>query len=201
MSQLPFRRVARLEQLANAYLKRPERESAREKSLRNLASQIVANLSCIILFGEPKLDEPLTKAWERCLVSAAWQACREKHGDFNDGRDDGTPFNSVGLFYIAHYFRKYFLPDLPGADEIEKYSMIFKEAPPWLLWFTYGDREARILGIELPDLSEISRFARGGRVSTVYRPVPLNCGGYLMVSMTVITHLRHVIRLKTRRKT
>ena len=62
---------------------------------------------------------------------------------------------------IAKYFREFFLPDLPGADEIGKYSLIFKEAPPWLLWFTNADVEAYILGIELPGLSEVSCFARG----------------------------------------
>lgn len=37
----------------------------------------------------------------------------------------------------------------------------FKEAPPWLLWFTHADVAAYIAGVELPDLSEVSRFARG----------------------------------------
>ena len=70
----------------------------------------------------------------------------------------------MGVIYIAKYFRRYFLPDLPGADEIEKFSLILKEAPPWLLWFTNADVEAYILGIELPDLSEVSCFARGKRL-------------------------------------
>jgi hypothetical protein len=173
MRQLPFRRVARFEQLANAYLKRRERETEIPEYLRNFASLIVANLCCLILFGEPKIDEPLPKAWERCLESAAWQACREKHGGFSEyGRDDGTPFDNLGVPHIAKYFHRYFLPDLPGADDIEKFSMIFKEAPPWLLWFTCGDMDAHILGIELPDLSEISRFARGGRLFTPLPPGP-----------------------------
>jgi hypothetical protein len=173
MRELRFRRVARFEQLANAYLKRRERETEIPEYLRNIASPIVANLSCLILFGEPRIDEPLPKAWERCLESAAWQACREKHGGFSEyGTDDGTPFDNLGVTYIAKYFRRYFLPDLPGADEIEKFSMIFKEAPPWLLWFTYGDLDAHILGIELPDLSEISRFARGEQLFMRLPPGP-----------------------------
>ena len=76
---------------------------------------------------------------------------REKYGGWDEyGRDDcGDLFVSFGATRIAKYFRKYFLPDLPGADEVEKFSLIFKEAPPWLLWFTYGDVNARILGIKL----------------------------------------------------
>jgi hypothetical protein len=38
--------------------------------------------------------------------------------------------------------------------------LIFKKAPPWLLWFTYGDVNARILGIKLPDLSAANRYIR-----------------------------------------
>src|SRR6266566_1383355 len=86
---------------------------------------------------------------------------REKYGGWDEyGHDNcGDPF-SFGVTRIAEYFRKYFLPDLPGSDEVEKFSLIFKKAPPWLLWFTYGDANARILGIKLPDLSTVNRFIR-----------------------------------------
>jgi len=66
-----------------------------------------------------------------------------------------------GASRIAKYFRKYFLPDLSGADETEKLNAIFEIVPPWLLWFTYGDLYAHILGVKLPDLSGFYRFARG----------------------------------------
>jgi hypothetical protein len=76
------------------------------------------------------------------------------------GRDScGDPFD-FGATGIAEYFRKYFLPDLAGRDEVGKFSLIFKKAPPWLLWFTYGDTNARILGIKLPDLSTVKQFIR-----------------------------------------
>jgi len=164
MREFPLRRVARLEQLVKAHLKRKEEE--RENSLpeffRQEARDILANLACLILYGEPKIDEPLRNAWERCCESAAWQACREKHGDFDAHGDEyGTPFHEIGVYCIAGYFREYLLIDLPGADEIGKYNAIFKEAPPWLLWFTHADVAAYIAGVELPDLSEVSCFARG----------------------------------------
>lgn len=163
MRQLPFRRVARFEQLANAYLQRRQKsEIYMIGPFRRSARDIVANLSCLILYGEPKINEPLRNAWERCRESAAWRACREKHrGLDTNGEEDVTPFDRPGVCRIAKYFREFFLPDLPGADEIGKYSLIFKEAPPWLLWFTNADVEAYILGIELPGLSEVSCFARG----------------------------------------
>jgi hypothetical protein len=77
------------------------------------------------------------------------------------GRDDcGNPFVSFGATQIAKYFRQYFLPDLAGRDELGKFRLIFKKAPPWLLWFTYGDVNAQILGIKLPDLSAVNRYIR-----------------------------------------
>jgi hypothetical protein len=123
---------------------------------------IVANICLLVLYGKPKLEESLVAAWERCLSSSAWQSRPEEYGGFNAcGREAGTPFDFCGSGHVAEYFRKYFLPDLPGTDKIGKLSSIFETAPPWLLWFTHGDFCARILGIRVPDLSSVNRFARG----------------------------------------
>ena len=158
-----IRRLTRLERLARAYLqKRRKSDVQSSEIIRKDCFICVANLSVLILYGNPQIDEPLGFAWRRRLESSAWQARREKYGGWDEyGRDDcGSPFD-FGARRIADYFRKYFLPDLPGADEIEKFSVIFQNAPPWILWFTYGDVKARILGIELPDLSAVNRFMRG----------------------------------------
>jgi hypothetical protein len=159
-----IRRVTRLENLARAYLKRRQESDSKtlEFILKNAFIR-VANLSALILYGEPKMDEPLSLAWKRCLQSHEWGSRREKHGGWDEyGRDDcGDPFVDYGAMRIAEYFRNYFIPDLPGEDEIEKFSKIFEMAPPWLLWFTYGDISARTLGIKLPDLSGVNRFVRG----------------------------------------
>jgi hypothetical protein len=153
----------RLERLAEAYLRpREQGDSRAEEVVREFASILTANLSALILYGDPKIDEPLSFAWRRCLESAEWQKRREKYGGWDEyGRDTcGDPFVCYGAKGIAKYFREHFLPDLPGADEVEKFSLIFKQAPPWLLWFTYGDADAQILGITLPDLSTVQRFIR-----------------------------------------
>jgi hypothetical protein len=158
-----FRQIARLESLAAAYLtSREKADSGFEQSVRENALVHTANLSALILYGKPKIDEPLSLAWRRCLDSAEWQKRREKYGGWDEyGRDTcGDPFVSHGATRIAKYFRDHFLPDLPGADEVEKFSLIFNKAPPWLLWFTYADANARILGIKLPDLSAVSGYIR-----------------------------------------
>ena len=162
MNQIRSRQVARLEKVAQGYLKR--RQQSRAQSVAFVRKQVfvhVANLSLLILYGKPKIDEPLLNAWERCRESTAWRASREKHGGFDEyGRENGTPFDRSAE-RIAEYFRKYFMPELPGADETEKLDAIMERAPPWLLWFTYGDVSAGVLGLKLPDLSSVNRFARG----------------------------------------
>jgi hypothetical protein len=161
MNQTRFRQVARLENLAEPYLDKRRREAEPLKFLLRSASVVVANVSLLILYGKPKIDEPLLTAWQRCFESDAWQACREEHGGHDEyGSDSATPFVAWGAMQIACYFRKHFLPDLPGAGEKEKLGAIFERAPPWLLWFTYCDVYADVLGIQLPDLSSVSRYAR-----------------------------------------
>jgi hypothetical protein len=160
-----FRQTARLERLAESYFRPKEEADSRfEEIVRNYAFIKSANLSALILYGDPQIDEPLSFAWRRCLESAEWQKRREKYGGWDEyGRDScGDPFD-FGATGIAEYFRKYFLPDLAGGDEVEKFSLIFKKAPPWLLWFTYGDVNARILGIKLLDLSTVKQFIRDPR--------------------------------------
>jgi hypothetical protein len=76
---------------------------------------------------------------------------------------------------IMQYFRKNFMPELPGADEKEKLDAIFETAPPWLLWFTHGDVHAHFLGLKLPDLSSVSRFARGKFVPHALPHGPFEC--------------------------
>jgi hypothetical protein len=171
--------------------------------MRKKAFDYVSNLGLLILYGNPKIDEPLLNAWDRVRKSAAWRECRKNHPDFAEyGREDqgdfcehgrkhqidfaegecedqdfskyhgtkyfdklsgmyiATPFDRLGVMYIANYFRAYFIPDLPGADETEKLNAIFEKAPLWLLWFTHGDVCGSILGFKLPDFTSAHRFAR-----------------------------------------
>ena len=108
------------------------------------------------------------------LKSPAWKACCEKHPDIgrqlrNKGpldRKEG-PLN----WRVAQYLRKYFLPDLPGADETEKLNLVFASAPAWLLWFTHGDVIGALLGLKVPDLSSMSRLARPD-ISISWRRLP-----------------------------
>jgi hypothetical protein len=123
MSGSRLRQVARLEKRAVPYIKRmQEKREKSAASLRERAFVIVANLALLILFGDPRMGEPLSCAWQRCLESRTWKACREKHPNYigQYGYEEASPFDRWQAGLIAQYFRKYFLPELPGADETEK---------------------------------------------------------------------------------
>jgi hypothetical protein len=75
-----------------------------------------------------------------------------------------TPFDRLGARYIADYFRKYFLPDLPGRDETAKLNAVLERAPPWLLWFNHVDVVAAVLGLTCPDLTTMRKYDRGNLI-------------------------------------
>jgi hypothetical protein len=56
--------------------------------------------------------------------------------------------------------RHFVIASFPGKDEKEKLNTAFIVAPPWLLWFTFADYTAKLLGLTLPDLSKVSCFIR-----------------------------------------
>jgi hypothetical protein len=163
MSRTRLRQIARLERRALPDIERKRQyEEDKAASRREYAFRIAANIALIILYGDPRIGEPLAEAWRRCLQSPAWKACRAKHPDYigRYRRDEEGPFYMEGVSGIAKYFRTYFLPELPGADETEKLNAVFAKAPTWLLWFTHADVIGAVLGLKVPDLSSKARFGR-----------------------------------------
>ena len=47
-----------------------------------------------------------------------------------------------------------------GSNEKEKLEKVFASAPPWLIWFAFGDFTAKLLGLPMPDLATVRNFAR-----------------------------------------
>ena len=76
------------------------------------------------------------------------------------------------------------LSSFRGRDEKEKCAAMFATAPPWLIWFTYGDVTATMLGIPSPDLLEreavCANRKRRSRVGHSYRMERLNVARGLM---------------------
>jgi hypothetical protein len=141
-----------------------ERRATRRAPLESVIKEARARLaivSILTLYGAPKIDESLRNAWQRCLQSAPWRACREEHGGFDEyGGERGDIFIAFSGARIGEYFRKYLLPSFPGADETEKLGGILQKTPDWLVWFSHTDLSAAILGLDVPNLSRVKRFAR-----------------------------------------
>jgi hypothetical protein len=60
--------------------------------------------------------------------------------------------------------RHILLATFPGADEKDKLNRVFESAPPWLIWFTFADYTAKLLDLNLPDLSSVSGFERSKKI-------------------------------------
>jgi hypothetical protein len=153
------RQMARLEKLAAPRIE--QIRVAKAQLEQKVATRIyddalmhAANLSLIILFGDPQIDQPLSNAWGRCCDSAS-PLLKE-----NDLKHWGPPFDPSNALYSAMYFRNIVIPQLSGATEQEKFASIFRDAPLWLLWFTWADITMEALEIPPSDRAAVCRFRR-----------------------------------------
>jgi hypothetical protein len=121
------------------------------QKLRNGAVAHAAVLAFVMRYGNPQIGEPLSEAWRRVAESGAWKGSFEPYS-----RDD--------VFLIGHPLRNVLLATFPGADERDKLNRVFKSAPPWLIWFTFADYTAKLLDLNLPDLSSVSGFERSKKI-------------------------------------
>jgi hypothetical protein len=122
-------------------------------------------LHTTVLYGEPTIDEPLVRAWERTL------AHHRMDGDDSTLDDDAIdmPFPELRpaeKMYPAivddpdygrpHYSRPdgyWWDPDIVHAPESARFTEIFRTAPVWLLQFTRIWLDAPVLEFDLPDIS------------------------------------------------
>ena len=63
MIQARRQRVARLEKMSELYI---EWDDLVDAVLAEQALAHAVNLSVLIVYGDPKIDEPLSSAWQRC---------------------------------------------------------------------------------------------------------------------------------------
>ena len=141
-------------------------------------------LAFLIHYGNPSIGEPLSCAWERLIntqfwkeYSDKWEAMELAHiGDewktqgedtppewqfaFIDQAYRGTPYDRDDALIRGTCLRHELIARFSGATEKEKLERIFASAPPWLVWFTFADYTAELLGLPLPDLSSVKGFAR-----------------------------------------
>jgi hypothetical protein len=163
MSANRFRQIARLEKSAKPYLARKSRIKREwPLTLRGVAAH-AAVLAFLVRYGNPRIEEPLSCAIERCAESAAWKECCDEFNLTSEVIRERNSFRVVtrdAVATIGDPLRHVIISSFPGPDEKQKLDRAFAAAPPWLLWFTFADYSAELLGLTLPDLSEVSGFMR-----------------------------------------
>jgi hypothetical protein len=152
-----MRRITRLEVLADRHFRHLQtKEAAEYKMVHDGCFAPLANVCLIILYGTPRMEEPLAQAWRRSLTTLLWE--------FPGFAENGcaSPFKSESALLIASDFRAHVLPRLPGADDNDKMYRVLRNGPQWLLWHAHVDKGCRVLGLKAPDVSSMRHFARDG---------------------------------------
>ena len=156
-----------MEKQAKPYLEVVHRSELEwQSTLREIVAH-AAVLTFLIRYGNPNIGEPLSNACRRVSESDAWKECRQRfpwlkrwHDHLNKTDEDKDEYYSFDphsrdlALIIGSCLRHAVIATFPGADEKEKLSGVFASAPPWLIWFTFADYTAGVLGLSLPDLSE-----------------------------------------------
>ena len=176
MYQTRSRRIARLEKQASPYIAQKLAIEQRWQDVRQGVVAHAAVLAFLIRYGKPRIEEPLSEACQRVSGSKTWKAFRDKFPSWAAGREPPyrygrirpgrqfNPFSRDSVWILGEHLRHAVISSFPGVDEKAKLNAVFKAAPPWLLWFTFADYTAAVLGLELPDLSSVSCFARSREV-------------------------------------
>jgi hypothetical protein len=150
--------------LTGPYLQRQKAiEEARRAWQLKAARGHVISLAALVLYGEPKLAEPLEEACKRCKTTFEGRVVRAREmseSDLLSGHlalgafdDDDDYVESVENSFLERWMVK----ELPGETEQQKFQHVFDIAPPWLLVFTRASTTAFLLGVKCPDLSEAPR--------------------------------------------
>jgi hypothetical protein len=184
MSQTRFRQIARLQNAARPYIGMRNRMEHEWQMTRDGAAGHAAILAFLIRYGDPKIGEPLSCAWQRLQNTEVWREyCSRwdemkiaRRGDESKGYGESTqyirrsfmseicrdcsPFTREGALLIGKGLRHELLKRFSGNNEKKKLALVFASAPPWLIWFTFGDYTAKLLGLPMPDLATVRHFAR-----------------------------------------
>jgi hypothetical protein len=146
---------------------RQKREKSRAETLawlmpirRGDARPHATAVAAIVISGEPKVDEPLVRAWARTLA--------HHRMDLQDSTlDKHATLKAVERKTLKAVERKMYPaivedpdygtprwdPSIGHAPEAARFSEIFRTAPVWLLQFTMIRLDAWLLKFDLPDIS------------------------------------------------
>jgi hypothetical protein len=118
------------------------------------------DVAAVVLYGEPKIEEPLGIAWSRVeeKLTKKFGAAADEWW-LREGEEELHPNLRVLFVYVPFMFDK-----LPGGNYNLKFERIFSEAPAWLLKFTAVEWDAKLLGFKLRKLVGTPELGRDARL-------------------------------------
>ena len=137
------RKIWRLEKQISE-VKTREKEEWNDFFLTHFAGYHAAKVAAIVLHGEPKIDEPLTRALRRACEKLGFSPYHQENAENGEIED------------LIH------MELTSGKNEAETFLAAFEQAPLWLLHFTTVALDAFILKLNLPELSAPARWGMEG---------------------------------------
>ena len=175
-------RISRIEELVSSKLKaQQERRRQLARALPIHAKRHATAVAAITLVGEPKIDEPLIRAWARTL--------RHYEIAVEDPTKKSEQVRAAQLL----------LPIIVREQALSsRFAEIFSTAPAWLLQFTRTALDAWILRFRLPEMKPNSNWGTAGFadaerwpflplcVLTAGKPIPYDDRRHMMLAMQSI---------------
>ena len=149
--------LSKAEEFVSAALKKREEHLASLQSIfRPQALRHATAVAAIVIYGEPRIDEPLIRAWVRTLRHHRIIVTNEygREYKYKPGHEHEYRFESDYERELKAAHRILYPAIMNGASETDRFSEIFRTAPAWLLEFTHMEFDAALLKFDLPEMSE-----------------------------------------------
>ena len=174
-------KISCIEELIASKLKdQQERRKQLAKALPIHAQRHATAVAAIVLAGQPKIDEPLIRAWARTL----------RHYEIAlDPTIESKQVRAAQLLF----------PIIVGEQAASvRFAKIFSTAPPWLLQFTRTVLDAWIMRFRLPEMTPNPNWGSEGiadgehwpalpkGVLTAGGPIPVGDARNLMLAMLCV---------------
>jgi hypothetical protein len=139
-----------------ALKKQEEREEHFAEFIRPKARLHATAVAAIVISGEPKVDEPFTRAWVRTLRHYGITIKNEygREYEYERGHVHEYKFERDYERELQEANRQLYPAIMQGGNETEKFTAIFRTAPVWLLEFTRMKFDAHFLKFDLPKMSD-----------------------------------------------
>jgi hypothetical protein len=148
--------LSKAEELVSAALKKREEHLAQLRDmLRPKALRHATAVAAIVIYGEPRIDEPLIRAWVRTLRHHGITVKNEygREYEYEPGHEHEYRFKDDYERELRAVHGILYPAIMNGANETEKFTEIFRTAPVWLLEFTHMELDAALLQFDLPEMS------------------------------------------------